>query len=267
MDRLKGKVAFITGAARGLGRQIAQRFTEEGARVIINDLVLENAEAAAQPLQGLAVAGDVSSSDDVAAMFRVIGDYTDRLDILVNNAGIGGTDDPDAGARRDAALQALQRGKVVHNDATMEMSDEAWDRMLDVHLRGTFLCTRAALRLMVDNDSGSIINMGSIMGTYGKPGGTAYCAAKAGIMGFSRALAHELAPRKIRVNSIAPGFIDTDMVAPLVDMKPWIESQTPLATFGEPDDIAWAAVYLASDEAKFVTGQVLSPNGGWYMSQ
>lgn len=267
MDRLKGKVALITGAARGLGRQIAQRFTEEGARVIINDLDIERAEAAAQPLQGLAIVGDVSSSADVEAMFRVVGDYTDRLDILVNNAGIGGTDDPEAAERRRENAEALARGEVVHNDSTMEMTDEAWDQMLGVHLRGTFLVTRAALKIMTRDEGGSIINMGSIMGTYGKPGGTAYCAAKAGILRFSRALAHELATRRIRVNSIAPGFIDTDMTAPLVEMKPWIEAQTPLATFGEPDDIAWAAVYLAGDEAKFVTGQVISPNGGWYMSQ
>ena len=267
MDRLKGKVALITGAARGLGRQIAQRFKDEGARVIINDLVLENAEAAAQPMQGLAVAGDVSSSNDVEEMFRVIGDYTDRLDILVNNAGIAGMDDPEFEERRRINAEKMARGEVVHNDATMLMTDEAWDRMIGVHMRGTFLCTRGALKIMTRGEGGSIINMGSIMGTYGKPGGSAYSAAKAGIMGFSRALAHELASRKIRVNSIAPGFIDTDMTAPLAETRPLLEAQTPLATFGEPDDIAWVAVYLASDEAKFVTGQVISPNGGWYMSQ
>ena len=113
----------------------------------------------------------------------------------------------------------------------------------------------------------NVINMGSIMGTYGKPGGVAYCAAKAGIMGFTRALAHETAARGIRVNALAPGFIDTAMTAPLATARPYLESQTPLGRFGQPDDIAWAAVYLASEEARFVTGQVLSPNGGWYMSQ
>ncbi len=272
MDRLKNKVALITGAARGLGKQIAQRFHDEGATVIINDLVLANAQRTAEAFQGHAIAADVSDSDQVRAMFDEAREFAGRLDILVNNAGIGGTeDDPDAAGRARDRAEQLSRGEVVHNDSTLNLSDAAWDKMLAVHLRGTFLCSREALKLMVDRDDegagGSIISMGSIMGTYGKPGGVAYCAAKAGIMGFTRALAHELASRKIRVNAIAPGFIETDMTAPLAEYRPVLEAQTPLGTFGEPDDIAWAAVYLASDEAKFMTGQVLSPNGGWYMSQ
>ena len=172
MDRLKGKVAMITGAARGLGQRIAMRFHEEGAHVILNDLNLEDAQRAAEPMQGFAVAGDVSSSDDVAKMFDEVEQFTDRLDILVNNAGIGGTDDPQAAERRRQRAEALREGKLVHNDSTMEMTDAAWDRMLGVHLRGTFLCTRAALKLMTKTEGGAIINMGSIMGTYGKPGGT-----------------------------------------------------------------------------------------------
>ena len=120
---------------------------------------------------------------------------------------------------------------------------------------------------MISQPTGSIINMASVMGTFGRPGAIHYSAAKSGIMGFTRALAHELASRKIRVNAIAPGWIETEMTAPLAMMRPVLEAQTPLGRFGEPDDIAWAAVYLASEEAKFVTGQVLSPNGGWYMSQ
>jgi 3-oxoacyl-[acyl-carrier protein] reductase len=271
MDRLKNKVALITGSARGLGRQIAQRFVDEGATVIINDLDLDNAQRTAEAMQGHAIAADVSDSAQVKAMFEEARDFAGRLDILVNNAGIGGSgEDVDALKRGEERRERMGRGEVVHNDTTLFMSDEAWDKMLAIHLRGTFLCSREGLKLMVDSDDGiggAIINMGSIMGTYGKPGGVAYCAAKAGILGFTRALAHEVASRKIRVNSIAPGFIETDMTAPLSEMRPMLEAQTPLSTFGEPDDIAWAAVYLASDEAKFVTGQVLSPNGGWYMSQ
>ena len=139
--------------------------------------------------------------------------------------------------------------------------------MLAVHLDGTFYCSREALRLMSAQGSGCIINMGSIMGTSGGLGAPAYCAAKAGILGLTRALAREVVTRNIRVNAIAPGFIDTDMTAPLGPLRRFFELQTPMGRFGDPDDIAWAAVYLASEEAKFVTGQVLSPNGGWHMSQ
>jgi len=121
--------------------------------------------------------------------------------------------------------------------------------------------------MMIAQKSGTIVNMGSIMGTFGRPGNTAYSAAKAGILGFTRALAHELAAHSIRVNAIAPGWIHTDMTDPLKPMHPILEAQTPLGRLGDPDDIAWAAVYLASEEAKFITGQTLSPNGGWYMSQ
>ncbi len=139
--------------------------------------------------------------------------------------------------------------------------------MLAVHLDGTFYCCREALKIMGTALSGAIINMGSIMGTAGGAGSSAYCAAKAGILGFSRSLARELTTRNIRVNAIAPGWIDTDMTEPLGDYRKMIALQTPMGRLGDPDDIAWAAVYLASDEAKFVTGQVLSPNGGWHMSQ
>ena len=260
MDRLKGKTAFITGAARGLGFAMAKRFHEEGAEIIINDLRIEDAERAAEQVQGFAVAGDVSSSDAVTAMYREIVQRVDRLDILVNNAGISGAEGaPDNPPDQDSTS--------LQNDGLLAVSDDAFDRMIAVHLRGTFLCTRGAMPLMTKADAPSVINMRSIMGTYGKPGGVAYCAAKAGIMGFTRALAHETAARGIRVNALAPGFIDTDMTAPLATARPYLESQTPLGRFGQPDDIAWAAVYLASDEARFVTGQVLSPNGGWYMSQ
>ena len=149
----------------------------------------------------------------------------------------------------------------------MHLADETWRRVLAVHLDGTFFCSREALKLMATQAGGCIINMGSIMGTAGGVGAPAYCAAKAGILGFTRALAREVATRNIRVNAIAPGWIDTDMTAPLGPLRDVFAQQTPLGRFGDVDDIAWAAVYLASDEAKFVTGQVLSPNGGWHMSQ
>jgi 3-oxoacyl-[acyl-carrier protein] reductase len=271
MKRLSGKNALITGAARGLGAQIARRFAEEGAFVIINDLNLAAAQAVADELGGSALACDVSDAASVTAMFSQLRDITDRLDVLVNNAGIGGIDPGDnvALARIAGMAAAIQAGEPVEDGLggnITDATDESWHRMIGVHLDGTFFCCREAVKLMQPRQAGTIINMGSVMGTFGRPGGPAYSAAKAGILGFTRALAHELAPH-IRVNALAPGWIHTDMTDPLEPLHFMLEAQTPLGRLGEPDDIAWAAVYLASDEARFMTGQVLSPNGGWYMSQ
>jgi 3-oxoacyl-[acyl-carrier protein] reductase len=274
MNRLQGKVALVTGAARGLGLAIAKRFVEEGAQVVVNDVDIVAAEKAAAPLGGVALAADVSDSAAVRRMFEATAKRFGRLDVLVNNAGISGVEnDPALRAKfRDKQLQQAAElaagGPIVtHLDAAVEVTDDAWHRMLAVHLDGTFFCSREALKIMNPQMSGAIINMGSIMGTAGGAGAVAYCAAKAGILGFTRALAREVVTRNIRVNAIAPGWIDTEMTAFLDQMKTIIEMSTPMHRLGEPDDIAWAAVYLASEEAKFVTGQVLSPNGGWHMSQ
>jgi 3-oxoacyl-[acyl-carrier protein] reductase len=273
LNRLQGKTALITGAARGIGAAIATRFAEEGARVIINDLSLAAASDMARRVDGAALAADVSDPDAVRTMFRELEGLTERLDILVNNAGISGIEgDNDAPARIQRRAEAIARGESpprADDEGICGVADAQWERMLAVHLGGTFHCSREAVRLMRAQavSSGSIICMGSIMGTFGRAGGVAYCSAKAGILGFTRALAHELAPENIRVNAIAPGWIHTDMTAPLGPMAPILELQTPLGRMGEPDDIAWCAVYLASEEAGFVTGQTLSPNGGWYMSQ
>ena len=270
MSRLEGKTALITGAARGLGARIAERFAEAGARVIINDLNLSAAKATADRLGGEAVACDVSDSASVAAMFKAVDGMTDRLDILVNNAGISGMEGDNSARTRIAEMvEKIQTGETP--DAPLgglftEVTDESWHRMIGVHLDGTFFCSREATARMM-HTGGNILNLSSIMGTFGRPGAPAYSAAKAGILGLTRALAHELAMYQIRVNAIAPGWIHTDMTDPLAPMHPMLEAQTPLGRLGEPDDIAFAAVYLASDEAKFVTGQCLSPNGGWYMSQ
>ncbi len=269
MNRLEGRIALITGAARGLGARIAERFVEEGADVIVNDLSLSAAEKTARRLGGRAVAADVSDPASVAAMFESVRTMTDRIDILVNNAGISGIEgDNDAQERIRLRAEAMARGEEPPEEldgGIAEVTDEKWRRMLAVHMDGTFYCCRGTVPLMPD--AGAIINLGSIMGTFGRGGGLAYCAAKAGILGFTRALAHELAPRNIRVNAIAPGWIHTDMTDPLAPLHPMLEMQTPMGRMGEPDDIAWCAVYLASQEAGFVTGQTLSPNGGWYMSQ
>jgi 3-oxoacyl-[acyl-carrier protein] reductase len=265
MARLAGKVALVTGGGRGLGAAIVRRFREEGATVLVNDL---------RPGADVLVA-DVADAGAVAAMFATIRREHGRLDVLVNNAGISGVEEsPETVAMMGAAFaqQAAERAAggpvTTHIDVTMQLPDDVWHRVLAVHLDGTFFCSREALRLMAERDAGGcIINMGSIMGTAGGLGAPAYCAAKAGILGLTRALAREVVTRNIRVNAIAPGYIDSEMTAGLGAIRPFLEAQTPMGRFGEPDDIAWAAVYLASDESRFVTGQVLSPNGGWHMSQ
>ena len=271
--RLKGKTALVTGAARGLGAQIAARFAGEGATVIVNDLNFAAARATAEKIGGHALACDVSDSAAVEAMFADVPNLVSRLDILVNNAGISGregrNDNDQMIARRLKQAAEIARGGPIETflDGTVHTTDAQWRQMQAIHVDGTFYCCREALKIMNAQMSGSIINMASIMGSYGKGGSVSYSTAKAAILGLTRALAHEVAPRNIRVNAIAPGWIETDMTANLTGLHAGIAAQTPLRRFGEPDDIAWAAVYLASDEAKFMTGQSLSPNGGWYMSQ
>jgi 3-oxoacyl-[acyl-carrier protein] reductase len=274
MPRLAGKIALVTGGGAGIGEAIARRFAAEGARVLVNDVAKPGAERVAQAVGGSAYVADVSDSAAVRAMFERVAEEHGRLDVLVNNAGIAGHEhDPDAAALfTRVALQQAQEmateGRIrTHSDRTVNTSDEEWLRMLGVHLNGTFFCTREALKLMGPQEAGCIVNMGSIMGTSGGGGVPAYSAAKAGILGFTRSLARELASRNIRVNAIAPGWIETAMTAPLAPVRRLLEMQTPLGRLGSPDDIAFAALYLASDEAGFMTGQVLSPNGGWHMSQ
>jgi 3-oxoacyl-[acyl-carrier protein] reductase len=273
VDRLQGKLAFVTGGGSGLGRAIVERFAGEGAEVVVNDLDPTSAAEVADAVGGHAIAFDVSDSTAVRRGFAEVADRFGRLDVLVNNAGIAPRYTDEERAERDRILlqhvAELQAGGEVTTflDTTVGLSDADWRQMLAVHLDGTFYCTREALRIMGPQRSGTIVNMGSIMGTSGGAGAPAYCAAKAGIMGFSRAVAREVVAQGIRVNAIAPGYIDTPMPAPIGAARPLLLAQTPMRRFGEPDDIAWAAVYLACDESKFVTGQVLSPNGGWYMSQ
>ncbi len=271
--RLEGKVALITGAGRGIGLAIASRFQQEGATVLLNDLNVDGVSVQAQALDARYYACDVGDSAAVDSMFAAIRADVGRLDILVNNAGINGSEGEDVSARHEKSMrqmEQIQNGQPIteHNDTTIELSDDKWRRMMRVHLDGTFYCSRAALKLMRKGAApGVILNLGSIMGTAGGAGASHYCAAKAGILGFTRALAREVATRNIRVNAIAPGWIETDMTSNLGPLAPVLAAQTPMLRFGDVDDIAHAAVYLASDEAKFVTGQVLSPNGGWHMSQ
>jgi 3-oxoacyl-[acyl-carrier protein] reductase len=264
MGRLEGKTALITGAAKGLGAAIAQRFAEQGATVIVNDLNLDDAEATARRIHGHAVVADVSNSASVASMFVEVSRFSPRPDILVNNAGISGIDSSEIGEmtekRKKQAEELSTTGKIsTFVDRTLFTTDELWRRIQAVHVDGSFYCCREALKLMNPQMAGSIINIASVVGTSGR-GPLPYATAKAAVLGLTRSLANEVAPRGIRVNAIAPGWIETDMTAPL---KPLLGG----IPFGVPDDVAWAAVYLGSDESKFMTGQVIAPNGGFYMSQ
>ena len=273
-NRLNGKIAVITGGAKGLGRSIAEKFYEEGCEIIICDLLSTEANKVAKNLKGKSFELDVSDSNKVSSIFSNINNLYNKIDILVNNAGINGFENrPDIIDERNkvnkAQIREYSENKTIdtHFDVTVNMTDFDWFKMINTHLSGTFFCTREALKIMNKSNSGSIINMGSVLGTTGGPSSPHYSAAKGGILAYTRALARELASRNIRVNAIAPGYIDTDMTNNLGYVKDIVKSQTPMKKFGVAEDIAWAAVYLASDEAKFMTGQTISPNGGFVMSQ
>ena len=274
--KLDGRTALITGAGSGLGKAIASLFAREGARVIINDLNRDAAQAVVASLgsaseRSSAIAADVSDSAAVRAMFAQVKERFGGLDILVNNAGIGET-----GSRRDeinrkgeAQLGELMSGRKIesHWDVTVSLSDEEWDRMIGVHLTGTFYCTREALKLMSAKNRGSIINMSSVAGLHGIPIAAHYGAAKGGILGFTRSVAQEMGSRGIRVNAICPGWIETPMTenfSPL--LKASLTARVPLARWGRPEEVAATALFLASDEGSYFTGQWLSPNGGLFIA-
>ncbi len=276
MGRLDGKIALITGGASGIGRAICLSFAKEGATIICNDLATEAAqkvlEECGQQKQGLAVKADVSKSRQVVTMFDRIHRKFSRLDILVNNAGIG-LDNAQTRARFNKVLEKQQAelakdGKIkTALEATQNLTDEEWDRMLGIHLNGTFYCTREALRTMERQGSGKIISLASICGMTGCAGAPHYSAAKAGIMGFTRAVAREAIVSGVNVNAIAPGYIDTPMTQVITDnVRRAIAMATPAGRFGSPQDIANLAVYLASEESNFVVGQVISPNGGYVIA-
>ena len=274
MNRLKDKVALITGGARGLGASIAKHFFNEGAKIILCDINIDQANKKAHELDGTAYYMDVSNSENVKEVFTKVKSKFNQLDILVNNAGINGFEnrqdllDERMKVNNLQSKEFAESGKInSHFDITVNMTDDDWHQMISIHLNGTFFCTREALKIMNNQEKASIINMGSVLGTTGGPSSPHYSAAKAAILGYTRATAKELASRNIRVNAIAPGYIETDMTSNLGDVIKLVKSSTPMKTFGQVDDIAWAAVYLASEEAKFVTGQTLSPNGGFVMSQ
>jgi 3-oxoacyl-[acyl-carrier protein] reductase len=245
--RLKGLNAFITGGAQGIGKAIARRMAEEWACVCIADINYENARASAEELKetgvkSLAVELDVSNPESVSNAFAIFTKEFEKLDILVNNAGI----------TRDALL--------------LRMKDEDWDAVLSTNLKGTFLCSKEAIKIMSKQRSGKIISISSIVAFTGNPGQANYSSSKAGIIGLTKTIAREYASRGIRANAIAPGFIETPMTEALPEkVKEEMKESIPLGHFGRAEDIANAVVFLASKEADYITGQVFHINGGMYM--
>ncbi len=244
---LNDQVAVVTGASRGIGRCIALSLSRSGARLVVS---ARNEKALAELVEeirsgggeAVAVAADVASGDDADRLVATATEAYGRLDILVNNAGI----------TRDGLL--------------LRMKDEDWDAVLETNLKGAFLCTRAAARVMSKQRYGRIINISSVVGEMGNPGQANYCASKAGLIGLTKSNALELARRNVTVNAITPGFIVTDMTEELNDKtKEELTSRIPLGRLGEAEDVAQAVLFLASAGAGYITGQSLGVNGGMYM--
>jgi 3-oxoacyl-[acyl-carrier protein] reductase len=245
---LEGEIALVTGGSRGIGRSAAMALAKEGAEVIINYVSNEAKaketcnEIAAMGGKASAVKFDVANPEETKTAIELLLKDKKKISILVNNAGI----------TRDGLM--------------MRYSVEDWDQVLNTNLRSAFVVSQAVIRSMMKERKGSIIHMGSIVGLTGNAGQAAYCAAKAGIIGLTKSMAKELASRNIRVNAIAPGFIETDMTAGLAkEQHEALQSQIPLGHLGKPSDIAHAVAYLASPQASYVTGQELHVNGGMYM--
>lgn len=247
MSQLENQIAVVTGAGRGIGRAIALKFAAEGADVVCVSRTQENSEKVANEVRAAgrkawAYAVDVADSDAVTAAAEKILTECGKVDILVNNAGV----------TRDGLL--------------MRMSGDDWDAVLDTNLKGAFLVTKAFSRAMIKARTGRIINISSIIGLIGNAGQCNYAASKAGLIGFTQSCAREFASRGVTVNAIAPGFIETDMTSALKeDWKAAMLKQIPLGCFGQAEDIAGAALFLAGPAARYITGQVLTVDGGMVM--
>lgn len=248
MTQLQDKVAVVTGASRGIGRAIALELARQGANVVINynqsadaaNAVVAEIEALGR--EALAIQADVANADAAAALIKAATDRFGKIDILVNNAG------------------------VTRDNVIMMMSEDDWDTVLDVNLKSAWLCCKAAARAMMRKRTGRIINITSVSGIAGQGGQTNYSASKAGIIGLTKSLAKEVAPRSITVNAVAPGFIDTDMTATLSeDLLSQVDAAVPLGRRGKAEEVAYAVAFLASDQANYITGQVLSVDGGLVM--
>jgi 3-oxoacyl-[acyl-carrier protein] reductase len=255
-------VAVVTGAGSGVGRGVAQRLASEGAVVVALDINSEAARATVDALPGhghLAAAADVAKSADVDAVFATVREAFGRVDVVVCNAAVNRT----PGDGRDEKDDRLRRGE--HPDHVVNMSDEGWQRMIDVNLSGVFYCCRAALRSMNERNRGAIVCVSSIAAQSGT-GPVHYTAAKAGIIGLVRSLALEVSSRNIRVNAVCPGSIDTPMIQSVpAELMDGLTARIPLHRIGTTSDIAAAIAYLASDEASYITGAVLPVNGGLFI--
>ncbi len=248
MFDLNDKVALVTGGSRGIGRAIALALAERGARVAVN--YVANAEAAAAVVEeiagaggeAIAIQGDVSQAEDAKRLVNETLAHFDGLHILVNNAGL------------------------TKDDLLLRMSEEAWDRVMEVDLRGAFLCTKAAIRPLIRQRWGRIINVASVAGLVGNAGQANYAAAKAGLIGLTKAVAKEVASRNVTANAIAPGLVRTEMTADLTEAQETAVLQlVPLGRLATPEEIAPAVVFLASEEAAYITGHVLAIDGGLVM--
>jgi len=246
-QRLEGKVALVTGGGRGIGREIALLFAKEGADVALCDVDLKIAQATQSDIEALgrramSFGTDVTDFKKVEEMVNLILDNLKRIDILVNNAGI----------TRDNLL--------------LRMSEQDWDKVLAVNLKGVFNGTRAVSKVMVKQRGGKIINIASIIGIMGNAGQANYAASKGGIISFTKSVARELASRNVNANAVAPGFIQTAMTDKLkADQREAMRTQIPLNRLGEPADVAQACLFLASDDSDYVTGQTLVVDGGMSM--
>jgi len=244
---LSGQVAVVTGASRGIGRAIAMQLSKAGAAVVVTATTLAGAQKTADEIvaaggKALAVKVDVSLGAEVEELFKQAVASFGRLDILVNNAGI----------TKDGLL--------------LRMKESDWDAVLDVNLKGAFNCTREAAKLMSKARYGRIVNVSSVVGEMGNPGQANYCASKAGMIGLTKSVARELARRNVTVNAVTPGFIETDMTQELTDKaREALQEQIPMGRMGSADDIAAAVLFLVSQGASYITGHVLSVNGGMYM--
>lgn len=243
--KLKDKVAIVTGASNGIGLAIAKRYIDEGAKVVLSDIVEDAGQSTASELgeNALFIKCDVSKVEEVNSLVKETVEKFGKLDIMVNNAGVG---------TLGGALDA---------------TDETWEKTIGINLSGVFYGIRAAANAMKEEEiKGSIINITSILGTVGMPGTISYCAAKGGVTNMTRAAAQDTASIGVRINAIAPAFIATNMTKGILESEEWsnmVKSNTPLGYVGKPEDIAGAAAYLASDEASYVTGEILHVDGGW----
>lgn len=243
----KGKVALVTGASRGIGRSIALLLASNGARIVAVDVNEEGTAALVEEIKALGgeavgVQGNVTLAADAENMVDKAVEAFGRVDILINNAGI----------TRDGLL--------------LRMKEEEWDAVLNVNLKGAFLCTKAVAKVMTKQRYGRIINIASVVGQMGNAGQANYCASKAGIIGLTKSNARELARRNVTVNAVAPGFIATDMTDALPEkVKQELLAQIPLERLGSSDDIAHAVLFLAAETSAYITGQVIAVNGGMYM--